>query len=235
MPTIKETVSELEQWFLQIQGIKNVKDSLRRESFREEERFESRQRDLEKEIQRCRQEMVAVIEEFDRMPERHSLSYANSLKQFWQDGKFDESVFIMTKYPSANDKVKPATELQNVIDLVTKGIENRGCKPRIASANVLHPWLWGNVELCLVGCQRGVAIIEDKYLPELNPNVAMEWGWMKGMGRDVLFLREESFQHERADWKGLVDFTFAWANPAPGVNAALDKFLGIVKVGVVGA
>jgi hypothetical protein len=78
----------------------------------------------------------------------------------------------------------------------------------------------------LVGCQRGVAIIEDKYLPELNPNVAMEWGWMKGMGRDVLFLREEDFKHERADWKGLVDYTFTWADPAPGVNAALDKFSG---------
>jgi hypothetical protein len=229
MPTIKETVSELEQWFLQIQGFKSVKDSLRRESFIEEERFESRQRDLEKEIQRCRQEMVSVIEEFDRMPERHYLPYANSLKQFWQDGKLEESVFIMTKYPSDKDAGKPAAELQNVIDLVTEGIKAKGYKPRIATETLLHPWLWGNVELCLVGCKRGVAIVEDKYLPELNPNVAMEWGWMKGMGRDVLFLREENFKHERADWKGLIDFTFNWADPAPGVEAALDQFFGKPK------
>jgi hypothetical protein len=38
-----------------------------------------------------------------------------------------------------------------------------------------HEQLWDNVELYLLGCRRGIAIVEDKYLPELNPNVAMDW------------------------------------------------------------
>jgi len=225
MPTIKSTAIELEQWFLQIQRDKSSKDALRRESFVDEERYETLQKDFEKRIQEHWQKIETVIRELDRMPERFHLEYAARLEKFTLEGKFEESIFIMTKYPSAKDKGKTAIELQNVIDLVTKGIKAKGCKPRIATENLLHPWLWGNVELCLVGCKRGVAIVEDKYLPELNPNVAMEWGWMKGMGRDVLFLREENFKHERADWKGLIDFTFNWDDPAPGVNAALDQFL----------
>ena len=225
MPTIKSTAIELEQWFRQIQRDKSAKKAIRRESFVDEERYEALQKDFEKRIQQHWQKIETVIKELDRMPERFHQKYAVELEECKLRGKFEESVFIMTKYPSEKDKDKTAAELQNVIDLVKKGVESRGCKPRLASEKALHSWLWGSVEVYLVGCKRGVAIIEDKYMPELNPNVAMEWGWMKGMGRDVLFLKEESFNHERADWKGLVNFTFNWADPAPGVEAALDQFL----------
>jgi hypothetical protein len=129
----------------------------------------------------------------------------------------------MTKFPVANEP--QARELQNVINLVQQGILDRLYKPRIASQVALQRWLWDNVELHLLGCSRGVAIVEDKYLPELNPNVAMEWGWMTGMDRKVLFLREQSFTHARADWTGLINDTFDWNNPRPGIEAALDAFL----------
>ncbi len=88
-------------------------------------------------------------------------------------------------------------------------------------------WLFGNVELFLLGCARGIAIVEDKYIPELNPNVAIEWGWMTAMGRDVLYLREEGFKHDRADWSGLVNYTFEWDKPKQGIEDAVNKFLPI--------
>ena len=71
----------------------------------------------------------------------------------------------------------------------------------------------------------GIAIVEDKYIPELNPNVAIEWGWMTGMGREVLYLREEGFDHERADWSGLINYTFEWKDPKKGIESAVTKFL----------
>ena len=49
---------------------------------------------------------------------------------------------------------------------------------------------------------RRQAMVEDKYAPELNPNVAMEWGWMRGLGRRVLYLVEQTFTKKRADWSG---------------------------------
>ena len=129
----------------------------------------------------------------------------------------------MTKYPAAGEI--QAQKLQAVIDAVADGIRKRNYKARIASDAIHHRWLWDNVELYLLGCSRGVAIVEDKYLPELNPNVAIEWGWMAAMGRNVLFLREKSFRHERADWTGLINDPFDWDDPVPGVEKALDKFL----------
>lgn len=71
-------------------------------------------------------------------------------------------------------------QLEAVIQAVRDAVEGCGYIPRIARDNQYHPILWDNVELYLLGCRRGIAIVEDKYLPELNPNVAMEWGWMRG-------------------------------------------------------
>jgi hypothetical protein len=39
-----------------------------------------------------------------------------------------------------------------------------------------HKHLWDDVELYLLGCSKGVAILEDCYEPELYPNVAMGSG-----------------------------------------------------------
>jgi len=96
---------------------------------------------------------------------------------------------------------------------------------RIARDNEYHGLLWDNVELHLLGCKRGIAILEDKFLPELNPNVAMEWGWMRGMGRHVLYLVEKDFNSRRADWSGLIERQFEWANPVPGIKAAVEDWL----------
>jgi|SRR5271166_3956316 len=62
------------------------------------------------------------------------------------------------------------------------------------------------------------ALVEDKYLPELNPNVAMEWGWMRGMGRNVLYLVDKDFSKQRADWGGLIESSFEWANPGTNIS-----------------
>lgn len=136
----------------------------------------------------------------------------------------------MTKFP---EKKSPADlQLKKVIKHVKDGIKKiKNIRtddyyfPRIASEKDYHNSLWDNVELYLLGCSKAVAIVEDKYLKELNPNVAMEWGWMRGMGKDVLFLVEKDFNNFRADWSGLTKYEFDWKNPVPGINTALKKWL----------
>ncbi len=88
-----------------------------------------------------------------------------------------------------------------------------------------HELLWDNVELYLLGCSRGIAILEDQYKSELNPNVAMEWGWMRGMGKEVLCLVEKRFNHPRADWSGLIEDYFSWENPEETINPIVQNWL----------
>ena len=85
----------------------------------------------------------------------------------------------MTKFPEGD--TAPDLQLKKVIASVEAGALASGYVPRIALEKPpFHPNLWNNVELYLLGSSRGIAILESKDKPELNPNVAMEWGWMRG-------------------------------------------------------
>ena len=158
-----------------------------------------------------------------RYPPFHE-RHADKLEAFHEKGDYDKSVFIMTKFPDPALATSLDQQLQAVIEVTKKSIEDCGFVPRLAG-RTYHAWLWDNVELHLLGCRRGIAIVEDRYRPELNPNVALEWGWMKGMGREVLYLMEERFRNVRADWQGLISETFQWGSPNTHIPAAVLGFL----------
>jgi hypothetical protein len=178
------------------------------------------------EIAACRQEMEVVTELLLRVPPWHD-RHRSALQTFYGNGKYQTSVFVMTKFPEGNQDSD--LKLKAVIDLVCAGLTAGGLHPRIANGAKYHSWLWDEVEIHLLGCASGVAIIEDKYRPELNPNVAMEWGWMKAMGKRVLYLQEEQFAHGRADLNGLRSWSFNWENPEPGITEALREWCGLVR------
>jgi hypothetical protein len=157
-----------------------------------------------------------------RYPPHHLGPHALELQKFHQLAPYESSVFIMTKFPEGKGAKDKA--LQAVIEAVKLGIKDAGMHPRIAQFGY-HDMLWPNVELYLLGCARGVAIVEDHYRKELNPNVALEWGWMKGMGKRVFFLMEEKFASGRADWNGLLSQTFSWKTPGNGIREAIQKWL----------
>jgi hypothetical protein len=63
------------------------------------------------------------------------------------------------------------------------------------------------------------------YVPEFNPNVALEWGRMRAMGKDVLLLVEQSFNRHRADSVGFQERRFKWNDPGPGIDSAVSNWL----------
>ena len=185
---------------------------------------DERDSDLKSDIERQRKRIISVIKNVVEFPPQHT-RHGPLLTQFHQIAPFEKSVFVMTKFP---DPKKPAVadqQLSDVIEAVREAVKDCGYTARVASDNQYHGILWDNVELYLLGCVRGIAIVEDKYLPELNPNVAMEWGWMRGMGRNVLYLVEKDFKKQRADWGGLIEHQFDWANPTPDIKAGVQAWL----------
>lgn len=170
-------------------------------------------------VSRKKEQVLRAFLTFPPFHDRHR----GVLEAFLEDGAFEKSVFIMTKYPDGGQPDDAA--LQNVIDTVKNAVLRCNHQPRLALDRDYHPSLWDNVELHLLGCTRGIAIVESKYRPELNPNIAMEWVWMRGMGRDVLYLVERAFNQKRADWGGLIEYSFAWDDPAADIVAAVHKWL----------
>jgi hypothetical protein len=186
--------------------------------------LEQKIRRVREELKTCRNEMEHLVKLLLQVPPWHS-RHRTALGPFFKDGDYDSSVFLMTKFPDGDSE--PDEKLQCIINLVCTGLLERGLRPRLATGARFHDWLWDEVELHLLGCATGVAIVEDRYRPELNPNVAMEWGWMRAMGKRVLFLRERSFAHGRADIGGLRAWNFDWDAPEAGIRTALTEYFGL--------
>lgn len=180
--------------------------------------------DFKAQIETNSERILRVVKDLTSFPPFHD-RHQEKLKEFHQDSPYEKSVFIMTKFPAPNSQAAIDEELRAVIKAVGDAVTACQHVPRIASEKDYYPSLWDNVELYLLGCRKGVAIVESKYRPELNPNVAMEWGWMRGLGRSVLYLVEKSFDQKRADWGGLIEYQFDWADPSKDVGEAVHKWL----------
>lgn len=181
---------------------------------------------LKADIERQRQYLLRGLRTVVDFPPQHG-RHALQLPDFHAAAPFGRSVFVMTKFPDPVADRPEDRQLRAVIQAVREAVrdQGQGHVARLASDRQFHPGLWDNVELYLLGCARGIAIVEDRYRPELNPNVAMEWGWMRGMGRQVLYLVEQGFDHARADWGSLIEARFDWDDPAPGIRAAVQAWL----------
>ena len=176
---------------------------------------------FESTINSAKQSIEIKLKELVRYPPHHSRHF-EKLTKFHENANYNNCIFIMTKYCEGDNKKDK--ELQRVIDAVRNEITECGHIPKLANDYGFHSSIWDNTEIGMLGSARGIAIVEDKYKPELNPNVAMEWGWMTGMGREVLFLMEEKFKHFRADWEGMRRETFSWQNPEPEIKIAINKW-----------
>ena len=180
---------------------------------------------LAHDIEKKEAEKILVLQELVLFPPHHG-QYAQQVEQFCKETPSDKSVFIMTKYPDGKDAGKDQ-QLVRVIKSVKDAVAECKFAPRVAGEKKYHGNVWENVEIYMLACARGIAIVEGKFKPELNPNVAMEWGWMGSTRKPVLYLVEKDVDITPADVGGLIKDKFQWDNPEPGVrNAVFQELTG---------
>ncbi|WP_344020349.1 hypothetical protein [Pseudonocardia kongjuensis] len=59
--------------------------------------------------------------------------------------------------------------------------------------------LWTNVQVCMTGCQFGIAVFEDIDDRDFNPNVSLELGYMLASQKRCLILKEKRLPNLPAD------------------------------------
>jgi hypothetical protein len=167
-----------------------------------------------------------ILRDLLRFPP-HKVKHFENVTQFNKASPFEQSVFVMTKFTNKDeDKTPLDLALDRVINAVRTAIDGcNGHRSYLAWDKNWSEFLWENVETYLMACGKAVAIVESRHTPELNPNVTMEWGWLRATERRVLFLVEKTFDKARADLSGLTREEFDWDNPEPGITAAVKKFL----------
>jgi hypothetical protein len=221
MRSLEDTLALLDNLFQQTAALETERKDLLNSplppAWRDEQDTQIRSR--VDQLSRYKRQALSDVLRFPPHHRRHQ----HAMDEFHKACSFDQSVFVMTKYPEGNAAADD--QLLAVIDAVKEAVAGCGHTPHLAIDKKYHPILWDNVELYLLACSKGIAIVESKYKSELNPNIAMEWGWMRGMARDVLYLVEETFDLARADWGGLIQDKFPWDNPKPAVTKAIQKWL----------
>lgn len=222
MPSIEETLIALQLYFKSVAGLKEELNEVLQSALPKYQKDEM-QAEVEARIDAYENRKTKALLELVKFPPQH-LRHFPILADFHKAGSYDKSVFIMTKFPEGDTPLD--AELKRVIKAVQTAVTECGFTPRIASEKKYHPGLWDNVEVFLFGCERGIAIVEGKYKYELNPNVTMEWGWMRGMGKDVLYLVESTFDLARADLGGLLQDPFPWDAPEDAIRKSVRAWLG---------
>ena len=134
---------------------------------------------------------------------------ASGVRRFREDFGYDKSVFVMMKFADPN--TAPAADIELLDDIwvtIDRTLGAYGLKARRADKRAYADQLWENVCIYMLGSRYGLAVLEDQVAAELNPNVTLEYGYMKALNRPVALLRDIGFRHDRADLTGKLALPF---------------------------
>ncbi len=150
------------------------------------------------------------------------------VQRFCRDSPFERNVFVMMKFP---DRASMATRhirlLGEIWDVISAQAARHGLEARRADQRSYHDQLWENICVYIIGSKYGIAVLEDEVASELNPNVALEYGFMKALDHPVALLRSSTFKHSRADLSGKLAKTFDIVGGelrAPSLRAAVTDW-----------
>jgi len=75
------------------------------------------------------------------------------------------------------------------------------------------------------GCGFGIAIFDRISEEYFNPNVSLEVGYMLGLGKRVLLLKDQSLRSIHTDLVGRLYTAFDTQDPASSIGKAIGKWL----------
>lgn len=90
--------------------------------------------------------------------------------------------------------------------------------------------LWPNVQAYLLGAEAGIAIFDNvpaggKLPVGFNPNVSVEAGYMMGLDKPVMLLKDKHLERMPTDFGGKLYHSFDGENPTSAA-AAVRKWIG---------
>ena len=164
-------------------------------------------------------ELLDSVEIGDRRKLQDSIAaFFRDFENGCQD--YEKNVFLMTRYQRGSETLE---QLDRLIrhTLAAAGLVGHRADDRCYTADRN---LWDNVCTYMHCCRLGIAVLEDIVVDEFNPNVALEYGYMRGLEKPVLLLKERRF-HPRADILGTLWEEFDILQLDQTVPAAVDRWL----------
>jgi len=116
-----------------------------------------------------------------------------------------ETVFVMMTFPkNKKDTKKEDKKLDAIFAGIRDVLQRYGLTAVRADKKVYatSDSQWENLQIYMEAADYGVAVLEDLFHEEINPNVAVEYGYMGGLGKRVLLLKDIGFTKIASDLLG---------------------------------
>lgn len=156
--------------------------------------------------------------------------YDQELKEMWlqSNAEYDKSIFLMMPFDSN-------LNFRTLSNRIKETCNTYGFKAFRLDDPFRSPTdqLWKNIELNMLSCRFGIAVhvaekiwdkLDDKPRFFHNPNVAVEFGFMKSRGKKVLILKDEDTVLS-SDLQGFQWRSFEIKNPDKTIDNALTPWL----------
>ena len=138
--------------------------------------------------------------------------------------EFDKNVFLMMKF-SDDPKLKKVEEKLREV-LIKNGMNPLRADDKVYSND---RDLWNNVCVYMLCCKFGIAVLENYSKQEYNPNVAIEYGFMRALNKNVLLLAESKFPEYPADIVGKLRESFDSDDIENSTHSAVKKWIDSLK------
>ena len=157
------------------------------------------------------------------------LFLADECERFFKDHqRYDRNILIMTRFVTGNRLLEELDrELRSVLREYNLNPVRADDKMYLRDRN-----LWNNVCVYMICCKFGIAILEDRVADEFNPNVALEYGFMRALNKPVLLLADVGFRNLRADIIGTLREQFDITDIKGTIKLPLERWLK--EVGLIG-
>jgi hypothetical protein len=134
---------------------------------------------------------------------------------------YDRNVFIMTRF-SPGDRMLAQLDESLRKTLCRHRLHGLRADDRMFASD---DQIWSNVRIYMLCCRYGVAILEDRLKDEFNPNVALEYGFMRALAKPVLLLKDIGFRNVRADIVGTLHQPFDLFDIHGTLGPAIDRWV----------
>jgi hypothetical protein len=141
---------------------------------------------------------------------------------------FDKSVFIITAF-------REDARYKAAIKSIKDELSSHGYQGFTAKDFELNGDLWVNVRCYMHGCAHGIALVTaDEVMIKgkletrdgvFNPNVITEAGYMMGLGKAVLVLKDQRVKLLQTDWLGKLFQSINFQDPESTTRDAVNYWL----------
>lgn len=182
--------------------------------------------ELEGYIQTIVQQYVNSVLQSQQKPSKHISSEAVSLPEIASGlEKFRTDYPIGTKTAFIIMQFGNTKPHQAIVTCIKDTLKKHGITALRADDKEYMDNLFPNIKTYMHACDFGVAVYDRITEDDFNPNVSLEVGYMLGMGKNVLLLKDKTLKSLQTDLTGKLYKAFDTTDIANTLPQHLEKWL----------